>query len=226
MAGYAACHPFAVSGPLGRCSAWLSKNHPSPAKLKVEHFANGRRCERASAPWLPKSENSRSLSPLREWIDEKPKRSRSGRRTSHYDSNGLGPRGWHLRHPQCHRVRPEWHLAKLKAQVTYGDVVMVTRLDRLARSTRDFLNTLAELTERGVGFRSIKDAGIDTTSATGQLVLQILASIGEFERKLIRSRVEDGTKRAIARGVKFGRKPKLNRHQREEARARLQAGET
>jgi DNA invertase Pin-like site-specific DNA recombinase len=122
------------------------------------------------------------------------------------------------------RERPE--LAKLKAQVTHGDVVVVTRLDRLARSTRDFLNTLAELTERGVGFRSINDTGIDTTSATGQLVLQILASIGEFERKLIRSRVEDGTKRAIARGVKFGRKPKLNRHQRQEALARLQAGET
>jgi DNA invertase Pin-like site-specific DNA recombinase len=93
-------------------------------------------------------------------------------------------------------------------------VVVVTRIDWLARSTRDFQNTLAELTEHGVGFRSIKDTGIDTSSATGQLVLQILVSIGEFERKLIQSRVEDGTKRAIARGVKFGRKPKLNRHQR------------
>jgi DNA invertase Pin-like site-specific DNA recombinase len=105
-------------------------------------------------------------------------------------------------------------------------VVVVIRLDRLARSTRDLLNLLAELTDRGVGLRSIKDAGIDTTSATGQLVLQILASIGEFERKLIRSRVEDGTKRAWDRGVKFGRKPKLNPHQRQEAKARLQAGET
>jgi DNA invertase Pin-like site-specific DNA recombinase len=122
------------------------------------------------------------------------------------------------------RERPE--LAKLKVQVNYGDVVVVTRLDRLARSTRDLLNVLAELTERGVGLRSIKDSVIDTTSATGQLVLHILASIGDFERKLIRSRVEDGTKRAIARGVKFGRKPKLNRHQRQEALARLQAGET
>ena len=110
--------------------------------------------------------------------------------------------------------------------VTYGDVVVVTRLDRLARSTRDFLNTLAELTERGVGFRSIKDTGIDTTSATGQLVLQILASIGEFERKLIRSRVEDGTKRARERGVKFGRKPKLNHFQRHQALLRLAHGET
>ena len=84
--------------------------------------------------------------------------------------------------------------------MTHGDVVVVTRLDRLARSTRDLLNVLDELAGRGVGFRSIKDAGIDTTSATGQLVLQILASIGEFERKLIRSRVEDGTKRARDRG--------------------------
>jgi DNA invertase Pin-like site-specific DNA recombinase len=67
------------------------------------------------------------------------------------------------------RERPE--LTKLQAQVSYGDVV-VTRLDRLARSTRDLLNLLAELTERGVGFRSIKDSVIDTTSATGQLVIQ------------------------------------------------------
>jgi DNA invertase Pin-like site-specific DNA recombinase len=122
------------------------------------------------------------------------------------------------------RERPE--LARLKAQVTHGDVVLVSRLDRLARSTRDLLNVLDGFSERGVGFRSIKDSMIDTTSAQGQLVLQVLAAIGEFERKLIRARVEDGTKRARARGVKFGRKPKLNHHQRQEASARLLAGES
>lgn len=76
------------------------------------------------------------------------------------------------------RERPE--LAKLNAQVTYWDVVVVARLDRLARSTRDLLNVLAELTERGVGFRSIKDSAIDTTSATGQLVLQRMAPNGRL----------------------------------------------
>jgi DNA invertase Pin-like site-specific DNA recombinase len=122
------------------------------------------------------------------------------------------------------RERPE--LARLKAQVTHGDVVLVTRLDRLARSTRDLLNVVGGFSERGVGFRSLKDATIDTTSAQGQLVLQVLAAIGEFERKLIRSRVEDGTKRARERGVRFGRKPKLNPFQRWEAKQRLAAGET
>ena len=121
------------------------------------------------------------------------------------------------------RERPE--LARLKAQVTHGDVVLVCRLDRLARSTRDLLNVLAHLSESGVGFRSLKETMIDTTSAHGRLMLGVLAAIGEFERELIRSRVEDGTARARARGVKFGRTPKLNRHQREEAVARLKAGE-
>jgi DNA invertase Pin-like site-specific DNA recombinase len=65
------------------------------------------------------------------------------------------------------RERPE--LAKLKAQVTYGDVVVVTRLDRLARSTRDLLNLLAELTDRGVGLRSIKDAGATPRRPRGSL---------------------------------------------------------
>jgi DNA invertase Pin-like site-specific DNA recombinase len=122
------------------------------------------------------------------------------------------------------RERPE--LARLKVQVTHGDVVLVSRLDRLARSTRDLLNVLAHLSENGVGFRSLKEAMIDTTSAHGRLMLGVLAAIGEFERELIRSRVEDGSARARARGVKFGRKPKLNRHQREEALARLRGGET
>ena len=110
-------------------------------------------------------------------------------------------------------------------QVTHGDVVLVCRLDRLARSTRDLLNVLAHLSESGVGFRSLKETMIDTTSAHGRLMLGVLAAIGEFERELIRSRVEDGTARARARWVKFGRTPKLNRHQREEAVARLKAGE-
>ena len=105
------------------------------------------------------------------------------------------------------------------------DVLVVTRLDRLARSTRDLLNTLAEVNEVGAGFRSLRDTWADTTSADGRLMLTILAGLAEFKRELIRTRNSEGRERAIADGVVMGRKPKLNPHQRREALARRAAGE-
>jgi len=90
-----------------------------------------------------------------------------------------------------------------------GDVLMVTRLDRLARSTRDLLNILHMLGERSIGFKSLADAWADTTTAHGRLLVTMLAGIAEFERELIRARTGEGRKRAQARGVKFGRPPKL-----------------
>jgi DNA invertase Pin-like site-specific DNA recombinase len=98
-----------------------------------------------------------------------------------------------------------------------GDVLMVTRLDRLARSTRDLLNTLAAITERKAGFRSLGDAWADTTTSHGRLMLTVLGGLAEFERDLIRTRTGEGRERAKARGVKLGRKPKLTVHQRQEA---------
>jgi DNA invertase Pin-like site-specific DNA recombinase len=74
-----------------------------------------------------------------------------------------------------------------------GDVLMVTRLDRLARSTRDLLNTLALIADRGAGFRSLGDAWADTTTAHGRLMLTVLGGIAEFERDLIRARTGEGT---------------------------------
>jgi DNA invertase Pin-like site-specific DNA recombinase len=103
---------------------------------------------------------------------------------------------------------------------------MVTRLDRLARSTRDLLNTLRALGERGVGFKSLVDTWADTTAPHGRLMLTVLGGLAEFEREPIRSRTGEGRKRAMARGVRFGRPPKLTQHQRQEAVARLEAGET
>ncbi len=117
-------------------------------------------------------------------------------------------------------------LQKLLKQATHGDVVVVTRLDRLARSTRDLLNIIEEFTREGIGFRSLRETSIDTTSATGRLVLSILGSIGEFERELITARMDEGRKRAVAKGVKFGPKFKLSHYQKQEALARLAAGET
>jgi DNA invertase Pin-like site-specific DNA recombinase len=106
-----------------------------------------------------------------------------------------------------------------------GDVLLVTRLDRLARSTRDLLNTLAAIAEKAAGFRSLRDMWADTTTPHGRLMLTVLAGLAEFERELIRARTGEGRERAKARGVRLGRKPKLTPHQRIEALKRRDAGE-
>jgi len=107
-----------------------------------------------------------------------------------------------------------------------GDVLIVTRLDRLARSTRDLLNTLALIAEKKAAFRSLGDAWADTTTPHGRLMLTVLAGLAEFERELIRARTSEGRQRAKERGVKLGRKFKLTPHQRKEAIARRNKGET
>ena len=103
---------------------------------------------------------------------------------------------------------------------------MVTRLDRLARSTRDLLNTLAAVAGREAGFRSLGDTWADTTTAHGRLMLTVLGGLAEFERELIRARTGEGRERAKSRGVKMGRKPKLTPHQIREAVGRRDKGET
>lgn len=115
-------------------------------------------------------------------------------------------------------------LRKLIDALAAGDVVIVTRLDRLARSTRDLLNTLAAVADKGAAFRSLGDAWADTTTPHGRLMLTVLGGLAEFERDLIRSRTTEGRQRAKERGVKMGRKPKLTPHQRREAIARREVG--
>jgi len=110
-------------------------------------------------------------------------------------------------------------------QLEKGDVLIVTRLDRLARSTRDLLNTLATITAKGAGFRSINDTWADTTTAHGRLMLTVLGGLAEFERELIRARTGEGRERAKAKGVKMGRKPKLTDHQKREAIRRRDHGD-
>jgi DNA invertase Pin-like site-specific DNA recombinase len=116
-------------------------------------------------------------------------------------------------------------LAKAIAALGTGDLLLVTRLDRLARSTRDLLNVLDTIAKAGAGFRSIADTWADTTTPQGRLMLTVLGGLAEFERELIKARTDEGRKRAQARGVRFGRKLKLTQHQRQEAIARRQAGE-
>jgi DNA invertase Pin-like site-specific DNA recombinase len=117
------------------------------------------------------------------------------------------------------------HLRRALDALEKGDVLMVTRLDRLARSTRDLLNILAAIGEKSAGFRSLRDTWADTTTPHGRLMLTVLGGLAEFERELIRTRTGEGRERAKARGVRLGRRPKLTPHQRKEALARRAAGE-
>jgi DNA invertase Pin-like site-specific DNA recombinase len=102
-------------------------------------------------------------------------------------------------------------LGKLLKRLDEGDVLIVTRLDRLARSTRDLLNILDTVAKAGAGFRSLADAWADTTTPHGRLMLTVLGGLAEFERELIRARTGEGRKRAMARGVKFGRRADIAR---------------
>lgn len=117
-------------------------------------------------------------------------------------------------------------LRKAVSRLAEGDVLMVTRLDRLARSTRDLLNTLDEISKRGAGFKSLADTWADTTTPHGRLMLTVLGGLAEFERELIKARTGEGRARAKAAGVHMGRPPKLTPHQQREAIVRRDAGDT
>src|SRR6185437_10425084 len=100
----------------------------------------------------------------------------------------------------------------LKACLEYlreGDTLLVTKLDRLARSTRDLYRIISNLAERGVSFKVVDDPSVDTTSRTGKLIMGILALIAEFENDIRRERQQDGINKAKAKGVRFGPKPIL-----------------
>jgi DNA invertase Pin-like site-specific DNA recombinase len=120
--------------------------------------------------------------------------------------------------------RPQ--LAKLMASLQAGDVVVVTKLGRLGRSTRELLDLIDRIGKADASFRSLGDPLWDTGSPQGRLLSTLLAAIVEFERELTRERTGEGRKRAMANGVKFGRKRKLSSYQRAEAIKRRTAGET
>jgi DNA invertase Pin-like site-specific DNA recombinase len=116
-------------------------------------------------------------------------------------------------------------LGRLLGVLSTDDVVLVTRLDRLARSTRDLLNVLAGIAERGAAFRSLADQWADTTTPHGRLMLTVLGGLAEFERELIRARTSEGRARAKQAGRSLGRPFKLTPHQQAEALKRKLAGE-
>jgi DNA invertase Pin-like site-specific DNA recombinase len=103
--------------------------------------------------------------------------------------------------------RPE--LKRCLDYVREGDTLVVTKIDRLARSTSDLYRIVSTLADKGVEFKVIDDPSIDTTSRTGKLVMGILALIAEFENDIRRERQMDGIAKAKDRGVRFGRKREL-----------------
>ena len=120
--------------------------------------------------------------------------------------------------------RPQ--LAKAIQALGNGDTLIVCKLDRLARSTRDLLNTLDVIGKAGATFKSLADAWADTTTPHGRLMLTVLGGLAEFERHLILTRTSEGRARARASGQRFGRKPSLTPYQRAEALRRRANGET
>ena len=113
------------------------------------------------------------------------------------------------------RQRPQ--LEKLLEQLRSGDVVMITKYDRLARSLRDLIDVVELIKERGGGFRSLAE-DIDTTTSTGRLIFHVFGSIAEFERERIAERTREGLAAARKRGRIGGRPPALTSEQRDEVR--------
>jgi DNA invertase Pin-like site-specific DNA recombinase/predicted nucleotidyltransferase len=109
-------------------------------------------------------------------------------------------------------------------QLAAGDVFVVTRLDRLARSTRDLINIFDTIAGKGAGFRSLGDIWADTTAPHGRKIIATVEGLAEFERELIRARTDDGRRRAKARGQHMGRPPTLTPRQRSEAVKALKSG--
>lgn len=123
--------------------------------------------------------------------------------------------------------RDRLELARMLDHLRAGDVVTVTRLDRLARSTRDLLDIAERIQAVGAGLRSLAEPWVDTTTPAGRMVLTVFAGIAEFERSLIIDRTRNGREAAMARGVKFGPRPTLTPAQIKHARGLIdQEGRT
>ncbi|WP_027528021.1 recombinase family protein [Bradyrhizobium sp. Ec3.3] len=120
--------------------------------------------------------------------------------------------------------RPEF--AKLLKALLPGDTVVVTKLDRLARSSRDLHNILHEMKELSCGFVSLGEAWCDTTTDVGRLMLTIMGGIAEFERGLIRQRTDEGIARARRQGKKIGRPGRLDDGQKRKIAEFYAAGKT
>lgn len=105
-------------------------------------------------------------------------------------------------------------LTKVIAPANDGDTLLVRRLDRPAKNTRDLLNSLASISERGATSKSLNDLKPDTTMPTGGRILAVLGRLAEFDREPMKAKTAEGRMRAAERRVPVGRPPRLNQHQR------------
>ena len=121
------------------------------------------------------------------------------------------------------RSRPK--LDAMLDQLREGDVVVVTKYDRLARSLRDLLDIIEAIKERGAGFRSLAE-NIDATTPAGQLIFHVFASVAQFERERISERTREGLEAAKRRGRVGGRPPALSDEQKAEVRRLRAEGRT
>ena len=117
-------------------------------------------------------------------------------------------------------------LLRMMKSLTPGDVVTVTRIDRLARSTFDLFGIVKQIVDAGAQFRSLAEPWADTSTSTGRLMIAVLGGLADVERDLIRTRTAEGRSRAKARGQHMGRKPKLTAQQQKKARRRRAEGAT
>lgn len=117
--------------------------------------------------------------------------------------------------------RPQ--LRRALAALRPGDVLVVWKIDRLARSLVDLLQLLQSLADRGCGLKSLTEP-IDTSTPMGVFVLQILGAVAQLERSMIRVRVTAGIHASIARGTRWGRRHRLSEHERREVQALVRAG--
>jgi DNA invertase Pin-like site-specific DNA recombinase len=122
------------------------------------------------------------------------------------------------------RQRPEFQ--RMLDQLRQGDVIVVWKLDRLARSTRDLLETMETISDGGARFQSLSEPWADTTTHAGKMIMTVFAGIAEFERDLIRERTKAGRDAAKSRGVRFGRPRKLNAEQTKLAQRLIAEGKT
>ncbi len=117
-------------------------------------------------------------------------------------------------------------LLKMLKAIVPGDVVTVTRIDRLARSTFDLFGIVEQIVDAKAQFRSLAEPWANTATSTGRLMVAVLGGLADVERDLIRTRTAEGRNRAEARGQHMGRPPKLTPQQQKEARRRRAEGAT
>lgn len=140
-----------------------------------------------------------------------------------------------LKQVECKRIfeekitgldRKRSQLSAMIAAAKEGDTVIITSLDRLARSTHDLFEIIKKLEAKNVSFRSLREPWADTTSTMGRFLTTVFAGLSELERRIINERTEEGRALARKQGVKFGRKPTLTSHQRSEVARMLKDGKS